>query len=87
MSTIAAISTPNAAGGIGMVRLSGENAVAIADACFRGVSGKRLTDLKGYTAAYGSYIKDGAVIPANSQVDKDISVPAKDNVIEEVFRV
>ncbi len=62
MSTIAAISTPNAAGGIGMVRLSGENAVAIADACFRGVSGKRLSDLKGYTAAYGSYIKDGAVL-------------------------
>ena len=38
MSTIAAISTPNAAGGIGMIRLSGERAIEIADLCFQGVS-------------------------------------------------
>jgi tRNA modification GTPase len=63
MTTIAAISTPNAAGGIGMVRLSGEKAIEIADACFRGVSGRRLTALSGYTAAYGQYTEaDGAVI-------------------------
>ncbi len=59
MSTIAAISTPNAAGGIGMVRLSGENAVSIAASCFEGVSGKPLTALSGYSAAYGRYT-DGA---------------------------
>ena len=35
----------------------------------------------------GLRIKDNAVIPANCQVDKDIRVPAKDNVIEEIFRV
>ena len=38
--TIAAISTPNAAGGIGIVRLSGEDAVRIAGECFRAHSGK-----------------------------------------------
>ena len=35
----------------------------------------------------GLKIKDNAVIPANCQVDKDVHVSAKDNVIEEVFRV
>lgn len=53
MSTIAAISTPNAAGGIGIIRLSGENAVTIAEKCFRPFSGKPLSGMKGYTAAYG----------------------------------
>lgn len=63
MSTIAAISTPNAAGGIGIVRLSGEEAVNIADSCFRNVAGRRLASLAGYTAAYGHYLEaDGSVI-------------------------
>ena len=53
MSTIAAISTPNAAGGIGIVRLSGEDAVKIAGECFRAHSGKPAEEMKGYTAAYG----------------------------------
>ena len=53
MSTIAAISTPNAAGGIGIVRLSGEEAIAIAARCFHPFSGKAVADMKGYTAAYG----------------------------------
>ncbi|MCD7774080.1 MAG: tRNA uridine-5-carboxymethylaminomethyl(34) synthesis GTPase MnmE [Clostridiales bacterium] len=58
MSTIAAISTPNAAGGIGVIRISGDGAIEIADSVFRSVSGKKLRDLKGYTAAFG-YIFDG----------------------------
>ena len=62
MSTVAAISTPNAAGGIGMVRLSGENAIALADACFKNVSGRSLSDLPGYSAAYGVYYDDAGEI-------------------------
>ncbi len=54
MTTIAAISTPNAAGGIGIVRISGEDAFSVADACFRAVSEKKLCTMKGYTAAYGT---------------------------------
>lgn len=54
MSTIAAISTPNAAGGIGIVRLSGEDAVSIAARCFKPVSGKDVNTMKGYSAAYGT---------------------------------
>lgn len=51
--TIAAIATPNAPGGIGTVRISGDRAVEIASKVFRPVSGKSLCDFKGYTAAFG----------------------------------
>lgn len=53
MSTIAAISTGMAPGGIGIVRISGENAIKIADSIFRSVSGKRIADISGYSALYG----------------------------------
>ncbi len=57
--TIAAIATPNAPGGIGTVRISGEKAVETAAKVFRPVSGKSLAEFKGYTAAFGSvYDKD-----------------------------
>lgn len=51
--TIAAIATPQAAGGIGIVRLSGERAMSIADEIFRAASRKRLVEANGYTAHYG----------------------------------
>ena len=51
--TIAAISTPTGVGGIGTIRISGENAIEIASKIFRPVSGKNLCDFKGYTAAFG----------------------------------
>ena len=57
--TIAAISTPNGAGGISVIRISGDDALKIADRIFITVSGKKLSEMKGYTAAYGSvYDKD-----------------------------
>jgi tRNA modification GTPase len=52
-STIAAIATPLAAGGIGIVRISGEDAIAIADSIFRAKRGVKLSKIAGYTAAYG----------------------------------
>ena len=61
-STIAAISTPNAAGGIGIIRLSGENAIGIADRCFKSVSEKSLAELPGYRAAYGNFFDDNGNI-------------------------
>lgn len=61
--TVAAISTPLGVGGIGVIRISGENAIGVADLCFKSFSGKLLTSLKGYTAAYGNVINEkGAVI-------------------------
>lgn len=52
--TIAAIATPNAAGGIGIVRISGDSAIEIADRVFSAVSGKKLADAAGYSAHFGT---------------------------------
>lgn len=52
--TIAAIATPNAPGGIGVVRISGENALDIAEKIFIPVSGKSVTKSKGYSAHFGN---------------------------------
>ena len=51
--TIAAVSTPVASGGIGVIRISGDDAIIIADKIFKATSGKALTSFKGYTAAHG----------------------------------
>ena len=53
--TIAAIATPHGVGGIGVVRLSGDRAVEIAQAVFRAADGSRLADLPGYTARFGAW--------------------------------
>lgn len=58
MSTAAAIATPNAPGGIGIIRISGDDAITVADSVFKSVSGKKLSDMKGYTAAFG-HVYDG----------------------------
>lgn len=52
-TTIAAISTPQAPGGIGIVRISGPNARVIAQKVFTAKSGKQLNQIKGYQALYG----------------------------------
>lgn len=52
-NTVAAISTPLGVGGIGVIRVSGPDAFSVTEAIFAPVSGKKLTDQKGYTAHYG----------------------------------
>ena len=60
--TIAAISTPNAVGGISVIRVSGPDAITVSERVFEGVSGKKLSSMKGYTAAYGKvYDKEGEI--------------------------
>lgn len=61
-TTIAAISTPKGIGGMGVIRISGENALRTADSIFESVSGKKVTDMKGYTASYGKINDDGEII-------------------------
>lgn len=56
MNTIAAIATPLAEGGISVIRISGGKAIEIAEKVFRPVSGKVVSEMKGYTAAYGEII-------------------------------
>ncbi len=57
--TIAAVSTAQGEGGVGVIRISGDNAITIADRVFRHIHGKRLTELRGYAAAYGSIVCHG----------------------------
>ena len=57
-STVAAISTAQGEGGIGVIRISGDEAVKIADKVFKCVGNKCLADLKGYTASFG-YVYNG----------------------------
>ena len=54
MSAIAAISTPNAPGGIAVIRISGDTALEIADRVFQSVSGKKAVTMSGYTCSYGT---------------------------------
>ena len=62
-NTIAAISTPAGSAGLGVVRLSGADAIAVAGRVFRPADPARTVDkLAGYTAAYGHvYDPDGDV--------------------------
>lgn len=54
--TIAAVATPLGEGGIGIVRLSGPEAVKIGDKIFRAQRGKKLQDLKTYRLRYGQIV-------------------------------
>lgn len=60
MSTIAAISTPNAAGGIAVIRISGKDAIDIAQKVFN--AKKDISQMKGYTCTYGNTVNDGKII-------------------------
>ncbi|MBE6727362.1 MAG: tRNA uridine-5-carboxymethylaminomethyl(34) synthesis GTPase MnmE [Ruminococcaceae bacterium] len=52
-TTIAAVSTPQGEGGIGVIRISGADAVGVADSCFRSFSGEKIASISGYSALYG----------------------------------
>lgn len=56
--TIAAISTAMTESGIGIVRMSGENAFTIADKIYKSKNRKKLINQKSHTIHYG-YISDG----------------------------
>ena len=55
--TIAAISTAQGEGGMGVIRISGGDAIAVADRVFRHIHGRRLNEMKGYTAAFGKIMQ------------------------------
>ncbi|MBQ1353905.1 MAG: tRNA uridine-5-carboxymethylaminomethyl(34) synthesis GTPase MnmE, partial [Ruminococcus sp.] len=46
-STIAAISTAQGEGGIGVIRVSGDGAIEIADKVFKNINNKKIKDMKG----------------------------------------
>ncbi|MHC5545080.1 tRNA uridine-5-carboxymethylaminomethyl(34) synthesis GTPase MnmE [Bacillus subtilis] len=56
MDTIAAISTPMGEGAIAIVRLSGPEAIQIADKIYKGPKGKTLSSVKSHTIHYGHIV-------------------------------
>ncbi len=56
--TIAAISTPLGEGGIGVIRISGDNAISISERFFKPLGKKKLSEMEGYTAVFGE-VYDG----------------------------
>ena len=66
--TIAAIATASANAGIGVIRISGDEAVIIADKVFKAASGQKVADMQGYTAAYGQ------VFDADGKVDEAVAL-------------
>src|SRR3989338_254416 len=60
--TIVAISTPVGEGGIGIVRLSGKNALAISDQMFTARNEKKPSGFKSFTAHYGDVVRGGGIV-------------------------
>lgn len=57
--TIAAVATGNSVSGIGVIRISGDDAIEIAQKVFKAKDGTPLSSLKGYTAKFGNVYCDG----------------------------
>ena len=62
MSTIASISTAPGIGGIGIIRLSGEETFKIVEKIFKPKTYQDIDEIKGYTIKYGNIVEDGVVI-------------------------
>ncbi len=81
--TIVAISTAPQPSAVSCVRLSGENAIEISDRIFASNSGKKLCELKGYRALYGSvFDKDGSFDSAVALVFRAPKSYTGENVVE-----
>ena len=58
--TIAAIATAMSNSGIGIIRISGEEAISVTDKIFVSVkNGKKLTDVKSHTIHFGHIVDEG----------------------------
>lgn len=83
--TIAAISTPTGQGGIGIIRLSGDDSIAICERLFVSANQRRLADSKSHTLSYGT-IKE----PLSGQIIDEVLVAVmrapstytRENVVE-----
>ena len=62
MSTIVSISTAPGIGGIGIIRMSGEESFKIIEKIFKPKSQQKIEEIKGYTIKYGQIIENNEVI-------------------------
>ena len=60
--TIAALSSPMGKGGVSVIRISGADAIEIAERVFKTASGKTISELKPNMMAYGNIISNNKVI-------------------------
>ena len=60
--TVAAISTPPGKGGVSVIRVSGDDAITVAERIFRPRSGKDIRSLPSRYAVYGDVILRGKII-------------------------
>lgn len=84
--TIAAISTPMGEGAIAIVRLSGDDALAIADRVFEGMGGKQLQTVPSHTIHYG-HIVDPASNTAIEEVMVSVMKGPKTFTREDVIEI
>ncbi len=83
--TIAAVATPPGEGGIGIVRISGEQAASVADAFFKAArKNTAVADFESHCVVYGQVIDDNGQI-----IDEALCIPmwapnsyTKENVVE-----
>ena len=83
--TITAISTPLGEGAIAIVRISGDEAIEIADRIFKGPSGKSLREVDSHTIHYGHL-----VVPKTGEIIEEVMVSVmkgpktftRENVVE-----
>ncbi|MBP3887909.1 MAG: tRNA uridine-5-carboxymethylaminomethyl(34) synthesis GTPase MnmE [Cellulosilyticum sp.] len=60
--TIAAISTPIGVGGIGIIRVSGKEAISIVDKIFKAANKKSLKDIGSHTITYGHIVSQSGKV-------------------------
>ena len=68
MKTIAAITTAKGSAGIGVIRVSGEDAKSIADKVFKPINGSKLLQTPGYRARYGK------IVDNDEEIDEGIAL-------------
>lgn len=78
LDTVAAVSTPYGKGGVALIRISGSDAVAVADKVFRARSGRALAGTEHARMVYGEIF-----MPRENNKDDMLSV---DDVMTVVFR-
>lgn len=61
-NTIAAISTAPGIGGIGIIRMSGENCFDVLDKIFKQKNAQNIEDIKGYSIKYGTIVDGQEII-------------------------
>lgn len=81
--TIAAIATGMGNAGIGIVRISGDAAITVADRVFKGKSNKKLSESRSHMAHYG-HIYDGEELidEVLVLVMKEPNTYTRENVVE-----